>query len=141
TPCKYPGKNIAFHVNEGPTDYLLSLLVEFEDGDEDIGSMHIRESKETFIPFESESKGSSALKKFQGLKSKFHRVDGDEAPVGSKLVHNRGAPESLATLSTLRTLSARDVIPRNWSPKATYTSRLNFYLIKREERGGIKKAI
>ncbi|KAH7653395.1 Expansin/Lol pI protein [Dioscorea alata] len=43
TPCKYPGKNIAFHVNEGSTDYWLSLLVEFEDGDGDIGSMHIKQ--------------------------------------------------------------------------------------------------
>lgn len=33
----------------------------------------------------------------------------------------------LTTLSTGRTLSARDVIPRNWAPKATYTSRLNFF--------------
>ncbi|GJZ32026.1 ribonuclease H-like domain-containing protein [Tanacetum coccineum] len=43
TPCKYHGKNIAFHVNEGSTNYWLSLLVEFEDGDGDVGSMHIRE--------------------------------------------------------------------------------------------------
>lgn len=43
TPCKYPGKNIAFRVNEGSTDYWLSLLVEFEDGDGDVGSMHIKE--------------------------------------------------------------------------------------------------
>lgn len=32
----------------------------------------------------------------------------------------------LTTLSTATTLSARDVIPRRWTPKATYTSRLNF---------------
>ncbi|KAG9441024.1 hypothetical protein H6P81_016878 [Aristolochia fimbriata] len=44
TPCKYPGKNVAFHVNEGSTDYWLSLLVEFEGGDGDIGSMHIRQA-------------------------------------------------------------------------------------------------
>lgn len=43
TPCKYPGKHIAFRVNEGSTDYWLALLVEFEDGDGDVGSMHIRE--------------------------------------------------------------------------------------------------
>lgn len=43
TPCKYPGRNIAFHVNEGSTNYWLSLLVEFEGGDGDVGSMHIRE--------------------------------------------------------------------------------------------------
>lgn len=30
-------------MNEGSTDYWLSLLVEFEDGDGDVGSMHIRE--------------------------------------------------------------------------------------------------
>lgn len=33
---------MAFHVNEGSTNYWLSLLVEFEDGDGDVGSMHIR---------------------------------------------------------------------------------------------------
>lgn len=38
----------------------------------------------------------------------------------------------LTTLTTQRTLSARDVIPRNWSPKATYTSRLNFLWSKKE---------
>ncbi|KAK8655261.1 hypothetical protein V6N13_107849 [Hibiscus sabdariffa] len=43
TPCKYPGKSIAFHVNVGSTAFWLSLLIEFEDGDGDIGSMHIRE--------------------------------------------------------------------------------------------------
>lgn len=43
TPCKYPGKNIAFHVNEGSTNFWLSLLVEFEDADGDIGSMHIKQ--------------------------------------------------------------------------------------------------
>lgn len=49
TPCKYPGKNIAFHVNEGSTNYWLSLLVEFEDGDGDVGSMHIREVSSLFV--------------------------------------------------------------------------------------------
>lgn len=43
TPCVYRGKNIAFHVNEGSTDFWLSLLVEFENGDGDIGSMHIKQ--------------------------------------------------------------------------------------------------
>ncbi|KAG6521666.1 hypothetical protein ZIOFF_018791 [Zingiber officinale] len=81
TPCKYPGKNIAFHVNEGSTRFWLSLLVEFEDADGDIGSMHIK-----------------------------------QGPFSVKLT----------TLTTRKTLSARDVIPRNWTPKATYTSRLNF---------------
>lgn len=32
-------------MNEGSTDFWLSLLVEFEDGDGDVGSMHIRQVK------------------------------------------------------------------------------------------------
>ncbi|KAK1313053.1 Expansin-B3 [Acorus calamus] len=106
TKCKYPRKNIAFHVNEGSTDYWLSVLVEFEDGDGDIGSMHIK-------PATSEN----------WLEMK-HIWGANWCIIGGPLK----GPFSLklTTLSTKRTLSARDVIPRNWSPKATYTSRLNF---------------
>jgi hypothetical protein len=43
TACKYGGKNIAFRVNEGSTSFWLSLLVEFEDGEGDIGSMQIKQ--------------------------------------------------------------------------------------------------
>ena len=43
TACRYGGKNIAFHVNEGSTGFWLSLLVEFEDGDGDIGSMQLKQ--------------------------------------------------------------------------------------------------
>jgi len=34
---------IAFHVNEGSSAYWLSLLVVFEGGDGDIGSMYIKQ--------------------------------------------------------------------------------------------------
>ena len=43
TACKYGGKNIAFHVNEGSTPFWLSLLIEFEDGEGDIGSMQLKQ--------------------------------------------------------------------------------------------------
>lgn len=106
TPCKYPGKNIAFHVNEGSTDYWLSLLVEFEDGDGDVGSMHIREASST-----------------EWLEMT-HLWGANWCIIGGPLK----GPFSvkLTTLSTGRSLSARDVIPRSWTPRATYTSRLNF---------------
>ena len=32
----------------------------------------------------------------------------------------------LTTLTGKQTLTAQDVIPKKWAPKATYTSRLNF---------------
>ncbi|KAE8736389.1 Expansin-B17 [Hibiscus syriacus] len=108
TPCKYPGKNIAFHVNEGSTDYWLSLLVEFEDGDGDVGSMYIREANSNEWLEMSHVWGANWCIIKGPLKGPFS--------------------VKLTTLSTGRTLSARDVIPRNWSSKATYTSRLNFKL-------------
>ncbi|KAK6252948.1 hypothetical protein QUC31_014668 [Theobroma cacao] len=109
TPCKYPGKNIAFHVNEGSTDYWLSLLVEFEDGDGDVGSMHIREVS---------ANSNEWLEMNHLWGANWCIIRGPlKGPFSVKLT----------TLSTGRALSARDVIPRNWSPKATYTSRLNFF--------------
>ncbi|XP_068640484.1 expansin-B3-like [Aristolochia californica] len=106
TPCKYPGKNVAFHVNEGSTGYWLSLLVEFEGGDGDIGSMHIRQAS---------SPNWLEMKHLWG--ATWCIIGGPlQGPFSVKLT----------SLSTQRTLSAREVIPRNWSPRATYTSRLNF---------------
>jgi hypothetical protein len=49
TPCKYRGKNIAFRVVEGSTSFWLSLLVEFEDGDGDIGSMQLKQVNRTSL--------------------------------------------------------------------------------------------
>ncbi|KAM0887998.1 hypothetical protein ACQ4PT_028601 [Festuca glaucescens] len=106
TPCKYRGKNIAFRVVEGSTSFWLSLLVEFEDGDGDIGSMQLKQ-------------GNSA--QWQDMK---HIWGATWSLTPGPLV----GPFSvrLTTLATKKALSAQDVIPRNWTPKATYTSRLNF---------------
>ncbi|XP_077241745.1 expansin B3 [Tasmannia lanceolata] len=107
TRCKYSGKSIAFHVNEGSTDYWLSVLVEFIDGDGDIGSMHIKQASSTVW---------TEMKHIWGA---------NWCIIGGPLQ----GPFSvrLTTLSTQRTLSATDVIPGKWSPNATYTSRLNFF--------------
>ncbi|KAL5215508.1 hypothetical protein ABZP36_006909 [Zizania latifolia] len=106
TACKYGGKNIAFRVNEGSTNFWLSLLVEFEDGEGDIGSMQIKQANSV-----------------QWLDMK-HVWGATWCLVRGPLV----GPFSvrLTTLSAGKTLTARDVIPGNWKPTATYTSRLNF---------------
>ncbi|KAK9152725.1 hypothetical protein Sjap_000205 [Stephania japonica] len=106
TPCRYRGKNVAFHVNEGSTAYWLSLLVEFEAGEGDIGAMHIKPASSTV---------------WMEMK---HLWGANWCIIGGPLQ----GPFSvkITTQSTGRSLSAREVIPRNWSPKATYTSRLNF---------------
>ncbi|KAL5208295.1 hypothetical protein ABZP36_032730 [Zizania latifolia] len=106
TACKYGGKNIAFHVNEGSTSFWLSLLVEFEDGDGDIGSMQLKQANSV---------------QWQEMK---HIWGATWSLTPGPLV----GPFSvrLTTLTTKQALSAQDVIPKNWTPKATYTSRLNF---------------
>ncbi|KAL2937710.1 Expansin-B3 [Bienertia sinuspersici] len=106
TPCKYPGKKVAFHVNEGSTDYWLSILIEFEDGDGDVGSMHIKEATSNEWIEMTHLWGANWCIIGGPLKGPFS--------------------VKLTTLSTGRTLSTRDVIPQKWSPTATYTSRLNF---------------
>ncbi|KAE9616866.1 hypothetical protein Lal_00034311 [Lupinus albus] len=106
TPCKYPGKKIAFHINEGSTPFWLSLLVEFEDAEGDIGSMHIREA------------GSSEWLQMN------HLWGANWCIIRGPL---RGPFSVKLSTSTGRTLSARDVVPGNWVPKATYTSHLTFY--------------
>ncbi|KAK7335493.1 hypothetical protein VNO80_27371 [Phaseolus coccineus] len=105
TPCKYAGKNIAFHVNEGSTPFWLSLLVEFEDGDGDISSMYIQEA------------GSSEWLQMN------HVWGANWCIVRGPL---RGPFSVKVSTSTRKSLTAKDVIPSNWTPKATYTSRLNF---------------
>lgn len=42
-PCEYPGKNIAFHVNEGATNYWFAVLIEYEDGDGDLGAVDLKQ--------------------------------------------------------------------------------------------------
>ncbi|KAF3322366.1 expansin-B16-like protein [Carex littledalei] len=106
TPCKYRNENIAFHVNEGSTESWLSLLVEYEDGDGDIGSMQIQPANSAQWLNMEHIWGATWCLNGGSLKGPFS--------------------VRITTLSTKQTLSARDVIPRNWSPKATYTSRLNF---------------
>ncbi|XP_047063919.1 expansin-B17-like [Lolium rigidum] len=106
TACKYGGKNIAFHVNEGSTSFWLSLLIEFEDGEGDIGSMQLKQANSA-----------------QWLDMK-HVWGATWCLYGGPTA----GPFSvrLTTLSAPKTLTARDVIPRNWAPRGTYTSRLNF---------------
>ncbi|GJM85647.1 hypothetical protein PR202_ga02117 [Eleusine coracana subsp. coracana] len=106
TACRYRGKNIAFQVNEGSTSFWLSLLVEFEDGDGDIGSMQLKQANSAH---------------WQDMQ---HIWGATWSLTPGPLV----GPFSvrLTTLTSKQTLTAQDVIPKNWTPKATYTSRLNF---------------
>ncbi|CAH9089180.1 unnamed protein product [Cuscuta europaea] len=106
TRCTYR-KNIAFHVNEGSTAYYISLLVAFENGDGDVASMSIQEDGSDEWLEMSHSWGASWM------------INAGRALRGPFSVR-------VTTLSTGATLTARDVIPDDWTPKTTYTSGINF---------------
>ncbi|KAG8037929.1 hypothetical protein GUJ93_ZPchr0024g29087 [Zizania palustris] len=110
TACKYGGKNIAFHVNEGSTSFWLSLLVEFEDGDGDIGSMQLKQV---------------------GSCCELGAVAGYEAHLGCHVEPDTGASGGALLREADNPDHQADALgpgrhPKNWTPKATYTSRLNF---------------
>ena len=42
-PCEYQRTNIAFHVNSGSSAYWLGLLVEYVNGDGDLGAVDLKQ--------------------------------------------------------------------------------------------------
>ncbi|KAJ8436839.1 hypothetical protein Cgig2_018935 [Carnegiea gigantea] len=106
TPCTYPGMKISFRLNDGSRTYWLSLLVVFEGGDGDIGAMYIKQATSSeWMPMAHSWRANWYITGRGPLKG----------PFSVKLI----------TLSTRKTLTARDVIPTNFLAGATYTSRLN----------------
>jgi hypothetical protein len=41
--CKYPVKNIEFHVDQGSNPYYFAVVVEYEDGEGDISGIDLKE--------------------------------------------------------------------------------------------------
>lgn len=106
TLCKFPGKNVTFHVNEGSTAYWFSILIEYEDGDGDVGAVHLKEADSDEWMAMDHSWGANWCLLRGPMKAPFSL--------------------RVTTFSSNRTLSARNIIPQNWYPTASYRSRLNF---------------
>ena len=108
TACRYGGKNIAFHVNEGSTGFWLSLLVEFEDGDSDLSAVDLMEAGcGTWTPM---VQNWGALWRYNSNTGKALR-----APFSLRLTSDSG-----------KVLVANNVIPAGWKAGATYRSLVNY---------------
>ncbi|KAL2331714.1 hypothetical protein Fmac_019295 [Flemingia macrophylla] len=105
TPCKYAGKSIGFHVNEGSSPYWLSLMVVYADGDGDVSSMHIQEA------------GSGKWEEMKHLWGAYWVII--KGPL-------KGPFSVKVTTSTGKSLTAKNVIPSNWTPKSTYNTNSKF---------------
>ncbi|KAK7290906.1 hypothetical protein RIF29_05681 [Crotalaria pallida] len=102
--CLYPGKNMSFHVNEGSSPYWLSLRPEFVKADGEIGSMYLKQGDSTeWMPMTNLWGANWAVTKGP-LKG----------PFSVRLITTTG-----------KSFTSKNVIPHNFSPKASYISTGN----------------
>ncbi|XP_020094823.1 expansin-B3-like [Ananas comosus] len=113
-PCEYPGRNIAFHVEEGSNPNYLAILVEYEDGDGDLRSVDIMESSSS-----AQSTYSNAWTPMRESWGAIWRLDTSRPLRGPFSIR-------LTTDTSDRTLVARNVIPANWQPNQVYRSIVNY---------------
>lgn len=105
--CDYSGKTIAFHVDQGSNSNYLATVVEFEEGDGDLGAVALKEGSSEVWRVMQQSWGA------------VWKLD-----AGSQL----HPPFSIKLTSKYsgQTLVAKDVIPEGWKPGATYRSVVNY---------------
>nr|DAD47499.1 TPA_asm: hypothetical protein HUJ06_017436 [Nelumbo nucifera] len=106
--CNYPGVSVAFHVDAGSNSYYFAVVIEFEDGDGDLGAVDLREAmdSDTWLPMQQSWGAAWKLNSGSELR----------APFSLKL----------KALESGNTLVASDVIPAGWQPGVTYRSLVNF---------------
>ncbi|XP_078442170.1 expansin-B15-like [Wolffia australiana] len=108
TECMYPGQNVVFQVDPGSNPNYLAVLIEYEDGDGDLGDVQL-----------SQGQGSNSwlpMKQSWGAVWKIDSASVLQAPFSFRLT----------SLSSGKILVAADVIPTGWQPGATYRSFVNF---------------
>eukprot|EP00250_Pteridium_aquilinum_P017243 c23526_g2_i1 orf=632-1519(-) len=103
-PCFYPrGTTLAFQVNDGATNYWFSMLVRYEGGDGDLSAVQLME------------KGQ--WKQMEHLWGAYWCLNAGplSPPFSIRITSSSGS-----------SLTAYNVIPANWVPGQTYSSRVNF---------------
>ncbi|KAL5723920.1 atexpb2 [Ranunculus cassubicifolius] len=108
--CDYSAKTVTFRVDPGSNSNYFSVVIEFEEGDGDLGSVALSEASST------NSLEWRAMRQSWGAVWKLD--------AGGKLQ----APFSIQLRSRYsgKTIVAKNVIPRGWKPGGTYRSMINF---------------
>ncbi|XP_024027227.1 putative expansin-B2 [Morus notabilis] len=105
--CDYSGKTIAFHVDQGSNSNYFATVVEFEEGDGDLGAVELKEGS------------SEEWRKMQQSWGAVWKLDAGaelHPPLSIKLTSQYSG----------QTLIAKNVIPQGWKPGATYRSVVNY---------------
>ncbi|XP_073002598.1 expansin-B3-like [Typha latifolia] len=106
-PCRYPGLDVAFHVEEGSNPVYFAVLIEYEDGDGDLSAVDLMEA------------GSGRWTPLRESWGAIWRLDSHHALRGPFSIR-------ITTAKSGKTLVANNVIPANWRPKTVYRSIVNY---------------
>nr|CAB3452757.1 unnamed protein product [Digitaria exilis] len=105
-PCKYPGVNVAFRVDQGANPFYFDVLIEFEDDDGDLKAVDLMEAgSATWTPMSHNWGATWRL-------NNGRRLNG---PFGLRLTSDSG-----------RVLVVNHAIPASWKPGKTYRSLVNY---------------
>ncbi|XP_020150518.1 expansin-B11 [Aegilops tauschii subsp. strangulata] len=105
-PCKYPGVNIAFRVDQGSNPFYFKTLIEFVGDDGDLKAVALKEAGSgAWTPMAQDWGALWRLNNGRRLR----------APFCLKLTSDTG-----------RVLVVNNVIPANWKAGATYRSLVNY---------------
>ncbi|GMN56323.1 hypothetical protein TIFTF001_025433 [Ficus carica] len=106
--CNYPGKTITFHVDSGSNSNYFASLIEYGDGDGDLGTVELKQALD-----------GDSWRPMQQSWGAVWKLD-----AGSALT----APFSIRLTSgeSGETIVANNVIPAGWTPGQTYRSVVNF---------------
>lgn len=106
--CNFPGAKVAFHVDSGSNPNYFAALIEYEDGDGELGAVNLKQAldSDSWLPMQQ---SWGAVWKLDGAGQL-------RAPFSIKLT----------SLDSGKTLVANNVIPAGWQPGQTYRSVVNF---------------
>ncbi|GKU88451.1 hypothetical protein SLEP1_g2717 [Rubroshorea leprosula] len=106
--CNYPGKTVTFSVDSGSTSNYFATLVEYEDGDGELGSVELKQALDT--------DSWQPMQQSWGAVWKLDSGSTLQAPFSIKLT----------SLESSKNIIANEVIPAGWQPGKTYRSVVNF---------------
>lgn len=105
--CKYPGRPVAFHVDDGSNPNYFATLIQYQEGDGVLAGVNLKEALH--------SDEWQPMQRSWGAVWKLDKGSTLKAPFSIKLISESG-----------KTLVANNVVPAGWKPGMTYSSHVNF---------------
>ncbi|CAL1403573.1 unnamed protein product [Linum trigynum] len=107
-PCFYPGTTISFAVDAGSNQFYLATVIEFENGDGELGYVEMKQAanSDPWVP----------MQRSWGAQWKLNSGSALRAPLSFRLT----------SATSKRSVVAENVIPYGWTPGQTYWSNVNF---------------